>query len=60
MRFRTTVLTDIYEQTGDIKLTQQAAGHATPDITLKHYVRGRKKTNDAARVIDRICAAPVP
>lgn len=58
MRFRTTVLTDIYEQTGDIKLTQQAAGHATPDITLKHYVKGRKKTNDAARVIDRIYTTP--
>ena len=57
-RFRTTVLTDIYEQTGDIKLTQQAAGHATPDITMKHYVKGRKKANDAARVIDRIYAAP--
>ena len=58
MRFRTTVLTDIYEQTGDIKLTQHAAGHATPEMTLKHYVKGRRKANDAAQVIDRIYAAP--
>ena len=58
MRFRTTVLTDIYEQTGDIKLTQQAAGHATPEMTLKHYVKGRRKANDAAQVIDRIYTAP--
>ena len=58
MRFRTTVLTDIYEQTGDIKLTQNAAGHATPELTLKHYVKGRRKANDAAQVIDRIYAAP--
>lgn len=58
MRFRTTVLTDIYEQTGDIKLTQHAAGHATPEMTLKHYVKGRRKANDAAQVIDRIYATP--
>ena len=58
MRFRTTVLTDIYEQTGDIKLTQNAAGHATPEMTLKHYVKGRRKANDAAQVIDRIYATP--
>lgn len=57
MRFRTTVLTDIYEQTGDIKLTQNAAGHATPEMTLKHYVKGRRKANDAAQVIDRVYAA---
>lgn len=58
IRFRTTVLTDIYEQTGDITLTQKAAGHATPEITLKHYIKGRKKANDAARVIDLAYATP--
>ena len=41
IRFRTTVLTDIYEITKDIKLTQAAAGHSTADMTLKHYVKGR-------------------
>lgn len=41
IRFRTTVLTDMYDQTKDIKLTQAAAGHATADMTLKHYVKGR-------------------
>ena len=29
IRFRTTVLTDLYEQTGDIKLAQAEAGHTT-------------------------------
>ncbi len=41
IRFRTTVLTDLYDQTKDIKLTQAAAGHTTADMTLKHYVKGR-------------------
>lgn len=53
-RFRTTVLTDIYEQTRDIKLTQMAAGHRTPDMTLKHYVKGRNGKRDPAAAIDRI------
>lgn len=57
LRFRTTVLTDIYEQTGDIKLTQHAAGHATADMTLKHYVKGRRKSSETATAIDSIYAA---
>ena len=57
MRFRTTVLTDIYEQTGDIKQTQQAAGHATADMTLKHYVKGRRKSSETAVAIDGLYAA---
>ena len=40
-RFRTTVLTDLYEQTKDIKLVQKAAGHTTANMTLKYYVKGR-------------------
>lgn len=52
-RFRATVLTDIYEQTRDIKLTQLAAGHKTPDMTLRHYVKGRRISSDSARAIDR-------
>ena len=56
-RFRATVLTDIYEQTGDIKLTQQAAGHATADMTLKHYVQTRRKSSETADAIDSLYAA---
>ena len=44
-------LTDIYEQTGDIKLTQHAAGHATPEMTLKHYVKGRSEHRNTAAPI---------
>ena len=40
-RFRTTVLTDLYDKTHDIKLVQAAAGHTTAEMTLKHYVKGR-------------------
>lgn len=40
-RFRATVLTDIYDQTKDIKLTQSMAGHSNSQMTLKHYVKGR-------------------
>lgn len=40
-RFRTTVLTDIYDKTKDIKLTQAMAGHSNSQMTLKHYVKGR-------------------
>ena len=40
-RFRTTVLTDIYNVTKDVKQAQLAAGHTTAAMTLKHYVKGR-------------------
>lgn len=53
-RFRTTVLTDIYDQTHDIKQTQAAAGHTTPTMTLKHYVKGRGTASEAAAAIDRL------
>lgn len=55
-RFRATVLTDIYEQTGDIKLTQLSAGHATAEMTLKHYVKGRRNAQTSAQVIDQTYA----
>ena len=54
MRFRTTVLTDLYEQTKDIKLTQAAAGHTTADMTLKHYVKGRSDVVQSAVAIDSV------
>ena len=47
-RFRTTVLTDLYDQTKDIKQTQAAAGHTTADMTLKHYVKGRQQNSNTA------------
>lgn len=54
IRFRTTVLTDLYDQTKDIKLTQAAAGHATADMTLKHYVKGRTSTAPCEHTITNL------
>lgn len=53
-RFRTTVLTDLYDQTKDIKQTQAAAGHTTATMTLKHYVKGREQNGDTATPIASI------
>jgi integrase len=53
IRFRTTVLTDIYDQTKDIKQAQAAAGHTTAAMTLKHYVKGRNGTREATSAIER-------
>lgn len=50
-RFRTTVATDISAMTHDLKLVQQMLGHATPQMTLKHYDKGRSTAIDAANVI---------
>ena len=50
-RFRTTVLTDIYESTKDIKQTQEAAGHTTAAMTLNHYVKGRSTNQHTAQSI---------
>ena len=57
IRFRTTVLTDLYNVTKDIKLTQQTAGHATSAMTLKHYVKGRSSVSSSAQVIDSLYSA---
>ena len=57
IRFRTTVLTDLYDATKDIKLTQQTAGHATSAMTLKHYVKGRESVSSSANVIDSLYTA---
>ncbi|MDO4549422.1 MAG: site-specific integrase, partial [Clostridia bacterium] len=53
IRFRTTVLTDIYDQTKDIKQAQAAAGHTTATMTLKYYVKGRSGTHDATSAVER-------
>ena len=47
-RFRTTVLTDLYDATKDIKQAQAAAGHTTAAMTLKHYVKGRQERTNTA------------
>lgn len=54
IRFRTTVLTDIYDQTKDLKATQMAAGHSNASTTMKHYVKGREIDMQTAAAIDRI------
>lgn len=50
-RFRTTVATDISATTHDLKLVQRMLGHSTPQMTLKHYDKGRSRTVDASRAI---------
>lgn len=57
IRFRTTVLTDIYDQTKDIKLTQAAAGHTTADMTLKYYVKGREDIASATAAVGTVYTA---
>ena len=52
-RFRTTVATDISAMTHDLKLVQRSLGHATPQMTLKHYDKGRKNAIDAASAIGK-------
>ena len=52
IRFRTTVLTDIYDRTKDIKTAQAAAGHASPTMTMRRYAKGRDTANRASDVID--------
>ncbi len=47
-RFRTTVLTDLYNITKDIKTAQAAAGHTTAAMTLKYYVKGRPQNSNTA------------
>lgn len=57
IRFRTTVLTDLYDQTKDIKLAQAAAGHTTSAMTLKYYVKGRKTSAQATAAVERAYSA---
>lgn len=68
-RFRPTVLTDLYHQTKDVKLTQAAAGHTTPTMTMRVYVRGRQTPAEAVAAIERAyapeklqksCSAEIP
>ena len=52
-RFRTTVATDISAMTHDLKLVQQMLGHSTPQMTLKHYDKGRSTAIDASEAIGK-------
>ena len=54
IRFRTTVLTDIYDATKDIKLTQAMAGHSSSAMTLERYVKGRQTTAQGTEAIERL------
>lgn len=54
IRFRTTVLTDLYDQTKDIKLAQAAAGHTTSAMTLRYYVKGRETISQATAAVENI------
>jgi hypothetical protein len=47
------VLTDIYDQTKDIKQAQAAAGHTTATMTLKYYVKGRSGMHEATSAVER-------
>lgn len=53
-RFRTTVATDISAQTHDLKLVQKMLGHSTPQMTLKHYDKGRGQATDASSAIEKV------
>ena len=46
-----TVLTDLYDTTKDIKQAQTAAGHTTAAMTLKHYIKGRHQHTNTATPI---------
>lgn len=57
IRFRTTVLTGLYDQTKGIKLAQAAAGHTTSAMILRYCVKGRETISKAAAVVDRAYSA---
>ncbi len=57
LRFRTTTLSDIYDQTKDIKLTQALAEHTSADMTLKYYVKGRQNVASTTAIIGTIYTA---
>jgi len=52
-RFRTTVATDISAETHDLKLVQRMLGHSTPEMTLKHYDKGRSTSVDAVDAVTK-------
>ena len=53
-RFRTTVATDLYEKTGNLKLLQAAGGWTTAAVPLKYYAKGRATTQEASAAIEAV------
>lgn len=52
-RFRTTVATDISATTHDLKLVQRMLGHSNPQMTLKHYDKGRSTEIAGVEAIEK-------
>lgn len=57
-RFRTRVLTDIYDTTKDINVAKDVAGHTTSAMTLKHYVKGQPQKLNAAKTVSMLYGLP--
>ena len=53
IRFRTTVLTDMYDVTKDIKVVMDAGGHAQMSTRVKHYIKGRQTIHAATDAVER-------
>lgn len=50
---RRTFATNLYEQTGDIRLTADALHHSSVDTTAKHYAKAsRERQRQAAKIAD--------
>jgi len=45
------VLTDIYEQNGNLKELQEAAGWTTVAMGMKYYIKGRGTPDRAAKAV---------
>lgn len=54
-RFRTTVASDLYAATKDIKLVQNALGHSRySQVAFDHYIECRQDASSAGSIIDTI------
>ncbi len=53
IRFRTTVLTDMYDVTKDLKAVMDAGGHAQMSTSVKHYIKGRQTIHAATDAVER-------
>lgn len=53
IRFRTTVLTDMYDETRDIKAVMDAGGHVQMSTSVKHYIKGRQTVHATTDAVDR-------
>ena len=53
IRFRTTVLTDMYDETRDLKVVMDAGGHSQLSTSVKHYIKGRQTIHAATEAVER-------